>query len=97
MKLKQNLVAQKMPTDEEIAVHISDLASGKLGIFAYGAVIALDLNKRKVNRRGMFVVCVHGENLDHAIAEFMGREDSAGLNIEDFDDSIATIVYQASY
>tara|TARA_B100002049_G_C16082948_1_gene378070 strand:+ start:3676 stop:3960 length:285 start_codon:yes stop_codon:yes gene_type:complete len=94
MKLKQSLAVEKMPTVEEVALHISDLASGKLGVFNYAAVIVLDLT---TIRGGVFIVSVHGDNLEHAIEEFMQRDESLGLYKEYFDDSIATIVYQASY
>lgn len=97
MKLKQNLDVEKMPTDEEIAMHISELASGGCGVFSYGAVIALDRSKRKFNRQSMFVVSVYGDDLEHAISEFMERDESSGLSIDDFDDSIATILYQAAF
>jgi len=63
----------------------------------YAAVIALDLSKRKINRSGMHYASISGNDLQHAIEEYLEKDDSSGLLYTDFTPEMVTVLYQAAF
>lgn len=86
------------PTAIELAPYIEDTKSlANRYSHIYGAVIMLDLRKRKINRSNPCFFSVSGDNLQHAIKEFMATDESTGLYNDDFSTDILTILYQSTF